>query len=66
MDTHRGPGETADMDKCTRHELLDEAERLAIEAFGPHAEAEHIEAVFERLTLHWRWGLPAAGATTIH
>lgn len=54
------------MDEYTRHELMDEAERLALETFGPQAEAEHIEAVFERLELHWRWGLPTSGATTVH
>ncbi|WP_368641740.1 hypothetical protein ABRZ08_13045 [Castellaniella ginsengisoli] len=54
------------MDTETRHELMDEAERLAIDAFGENAEVEHIEAVFERLALHWRWGLPADGAVTVH
>jgi hypothetical protein len=54
------------MDTATRYELMDEAEELALQAFGPAAEAEHIEAVFERLELHWRWGLPADGAVTIH
>lgn len=54
------------MDENTRHYLMDEAERLALQIFGETAECEHIEAVFERLTLHWRWGLPADGATTVH
>lgn len=58
--------DTAEMDTTTRYELMDEAEDLALQAFGPAAEAEHIEAVFERLELHWRWGLPADGVVTIH
>lgn len=66
MDAHQDVGDTAAMDKETRHELMDEAEALAIEAFGPHAECEHIEAVFERLVMHWRWGLPADGVVTVH
>ncbi|NYT25364.1 hypothetical protein H0A73_17325 [Alcaligenaceae bacterium] len=60
------PAHTAHMDDDTRHNLMDEAERLAIQAFGNTAELEHIEAVFERLALHWSWGLPAAGAVTVH
>lgn len=66
MDTHHDTDKTASMDTHTRHELMDEAERLALETFGESAEVEHIEAVYERLALHWRWGLPADGATTIH
>lgn len=66
MDPHHSRGDTAGMDTETRHELMDEAERLAIDAFGENAEVEHIEAVFERLALHWRWGLPADGVVTVH
>lgn len=66
MDASRAPGDAARMNSDTRHELMDEAERLALEAFGDGTEIEHIEAVFERLALHWRWGLPASGATTVH
>lgn len=54
------------MNENTRHDLMDEAERLAVRIFGKTAESEHIEAVFERLALHWRWGLPFDGATTVH
>jgi len=60
------PAHTAHMDDDTRHNLMDEAENLAIQVFGEHAEREHIEGVFERLALHWRWGLPVAGAVTVH
>lgn len=66
MDALPRRGDTAAMDDDTRHELMDEAERLALDAFGEYAEVEHIEAVFERLALHWRWGLPADGAVTVH
>ena len=66
MDGQHNPSRSDDMDEPTHHALMDEAERLAIEAFGPGAEVEHIEAVFERLTLHWRWGLSADGAVTVH
>lgn len=57
---------TAAMDENTRHDLMDEAERFALQIFGKTAECEHIQAVFERLALHWRWGLPFDGATTVH
>jgi hypothetical protein len=66
MDGVRGPAETAGMDEDTRHDLMDEAERLALQVFGEHAECEHIEAVFERLAWHWQRGLPADGAVTVH
>lgn len=66
MDALHGPGDTATMDDDTRHELMDEAERLALEAFGPEAEMEHIEAVFERLMWALQRGLPMGGATTVH
>lgn len=66
MDALPCHSDTDAMDIATRYELMDEAEELALQAFGPAAEAEHIEAVFERLALHWRWGLPADGAVTVH
>ncbi len=66
MDALPYRSDTDAMVTATRYELMDEAEDLAMQAFGPAAEAEHIEAVFERLELHWRWGLPADGAVTIH
>jgi hypothetical protein len=66
MDAPDGPGNTAGMDTQTRHSLMDQAERLALEVFGENAEAEHIEAVFERLAWNWCRGLPADGATTVH
>jgi len=66
MDANHGRGDTAAMDTETRHELMDEAERLALQTFGECAEVEHIEAVFERLAWSWRRGLPADGAATVH
>lgn len=66
MGAPREPGNTAAMDDHTRHELMDEAERLALQVFGDYAEAEHIEAVFERLMWAWQHGLPAEGAVTVH
>ena len=54
------------MDSTTRYALMDEAERLAIQAFGDHAEAEHIEAVFERLVWAWERGFGTDGAITVH
>lgn len=66
MDAPQAPAHTAGMDDDTRFALMDEAEELALQAFGPAAEVEHIQGVFERLALHWRWGLPADGAVTVH
>lgn len=66
MDGAHMSAETAGMDDDTRHELMDQAERLALQVFGEYAECEHIEAVFERLTWHWWRGLPADGAVTVH
>jgi len=44
----------AEMDESIRHDIMDKAERLALQTFSETAECEHIEAVFERLALHWR------------
>lgn len=57
---------TARMDEDQKIELMDEAERLAIEVFGQHAEREHIEAVYERLLANHQIGLGWAGAVTVH
>jgi len=54
------------MNEETYHHLMDQAEHLALKTFGDTAECEHIVAVFERLALHWQWGLPVDGATTVH
>ena len=54
------------MDTNTRHALMDRAEQLALQTFGENAEAEHIEAVFERLVWNWQRGLPVDGAVTVH
>ena len=56
--------ENMEMDTDTQHDLMDEAERLALQAFGQDAEAEHIEAVYEALAWNWQHGLP--GVVTIH
>lgn len=66
IDEHAAAPHTARMDKDTREDLMDEAERLALQVFGEAAEREHIEAVFERLALHWRWGLSTASVATVH
>lgn len=66
MDAPRAPADTAGMDDDTRYTLMDEAERLALQVFGEHAQVEHIEAVFERLAWGWQRGLPADGAVTVH
>jgi hypothetical protein len=66
METAPCPADTVGMDENTRHSLMDQAERLALEIFGENAEAEHIEAVFERLAWNWCRGLTADGATTVH
>lgn len=54
------------MDTNTRNALMAQAEELALQAFGENAEAEHIEAMFERLLWAWQRGLPADGAVTVH
>lgn len=54
------------MDEMTKEILMDEAAELAYLAFGDDATDEHIEAVFERLALHWSWGLPMTGIVTVH
>ncbi|WP_368647793.1 hypothetical protein [Castellaniella ginsengisoli] len=66
IDRNRPAGDAAAMDTDTKHTLMDEAEELALRAFGPAAEVEHIEAVFERLAWCWLRGLPADGAATVH
>ena len=58
--------ESIRIDEYTQRTLMDEAERLAIQAFGDYAEAEHIEAVYERLVWCWQRGMGDAGAVTIH
>jgi len=66
METAPRPADTAGMDENTRHSLMSEAERLALEVFGENAEMEHIEAMFERLAWNWCRGLAADGAATVH
>lgn len=66
IDGQKAAQHTARMDTEIDYDVMDEAERLAIEAFGRHAEREHIEAVYERLLVLRQWGLPAAGAATVH
>lgn len=47
-------------------EMMDEAERLALAAFGPYAELEHVVAVYQCLVALRRAGLPTTGAATVH
>lgn len=47
-------------------EMMDEAERLALAAFGPYAELEHIVAVYQAIVwMHSVW-LPTHGVATLH
>lgn len=48
------------------YDLMDEAERLAMAAFGPRAELEHIEAMYQALAWMRDAGLPTAGVATVH
>lgn len=66
MDVHTVANETATMDDDTRIELMDEAERLAVQTFGQGAELEHIETMFELLIWRRGQGLPDTGTTTLH
>lgn len=54
------------MDEMTKEELMDDAAQLVFATFGDHATDEHIEWAYQRLELHWRWGLPMAGIVTVH
>lgn len=62
-----GPApQTAGMDTYVKMDLQEQAEDLALRAFGEDASDEHIDAVFERLAYNWRCGLDWAGAVTVH
>lgn len=56
---------TAGMDEFDEW-LMAEAERLAMAAFGPRAELEHIEAMYQALAWMRDAGLPTTGAATVH
>lgn len=47
-------------------ELFDQALDLAYQRFGQDTTDDHVEAVCDRLVIHWQWGLDAAGAVTVH
>lgn len=59
-------GNTRHMDEHIADALMDQATDLAYDAFGEGTTDDHIEVAFERLVLHWRWGLGATGVTTVH
>ena len=54
------------MDQDTADDLLEHATDMAYEAFGDAASDEHIEWAFQRLVMHWRWGLPSFDVMTVH
>ena len=46
--------------------LMAEAERLAMAAFGPRAELEHIVAVYQAIVWMRSVWLPTHGVATLH
>ena len=66
MDMPNRTQQTALMEKKIDYELMDQAEVLALTLFGPRAECEHIEAVYERLVANQQLGLSLASAITVH
>ena len=56
----------ARMEEEIDDELMDEAERLAITAFGPCAELEHIVAVYQAIVWMRSVWLPTHGVATLH
>lgn len=54
------------MDEQTADDLFSDAVDLAYRAFGEAASDDHIEWAYQRLVIHWRWGLPMAGVVTVH
>lgn len=65
IDAHQQQRHTARMDEFDEW-LMAEAERLAMAAFGPRAELEHIEAMYQALAWMRDAGLPTAGVATVH
>lgn len=57
---------TPPMDETVADALMDRAADLAYRAFGEETSDDHIEWVYQRLVINWRWGLSVSGATTIH
>lgn len=56
----------APMDETTCDALMERATDLAYLAFGQETTDDHIEWAYQRLVMHWRWGLPVAGVVTVH
>lgn len=54
------------MDERIDDALMDEAEQLALEAFGPCAELEHIVAVYQAIVWMRSVWLPTHGVATLH
>lgn len=66
IDAHQQQRHTARMDERIDDALMDEAEQLALAAFGPYAELEHIVAVYQAIVwMHSVW-LPTHGVATLH
>ena len=57
---------TAPMTDEVADALYARATDLAYNAFGQDTSDDHIEAVFERLVMQWRWGAGVDGAVTVH
>lgn len=66
IDAQPAAQHTAQMEKEIDDELMEEAELLALSAFGQHAEYAHIEAVYERLLANRQLGLDWFGTVTLH
>lgn len=66
IDAHQQQRHTARMDERIDDALMDEAEQLALAAFGPCAELEHVVAVYQCLAARHAAGLPTDGAATVH
>lgn len=65
MDAHVGAQQTAPMDDLD-YELMELAEQLALAAFGPCAELEHIVAVYQAIVWMRPVWLPTHGVATLH
>ena len=57
---------TAPMTDEVADALYERATDLAYAAFGQDTSDDHIEWAYQRLVMHWRWGLGAAGVVTVH
>lgn len=56
----------APMDEHIADALFERAVDLAYDAFGEQSTEDHAEWIYQRLVIHWRWGLGAVGVVTVH